>query len=461
MIAVFLSFVGSPVPSVKMLGLGLATAIAVDATLVRMVLVPATMSLLGDANWWLPRWLDQAPAGGGRRVRAPARRAAHAGGPLRTLARRGARSALTRAGRQALRATQRALAWPLTTGGTPVITTVSTVKDDGERLQRWIDRNLAAGVDRMVVFLDDRDDAQTAALLGSRPGVVVVDAATWWGDDFPARLNARQRINANAALHVVREHDPRGWMFHIDGDEVLHLDKERLLALADDVEAVRLAPLEALAQWEWADDEVTVFKRLLSVEELNLLHLLGMLARPANEDYFRGHTSGKSGLRVSSDAWLDIHRVVDDSRTPVAAHRASWLQVLHYESHTFEEFVRKWTNHTTSGHRLVARSERRRLASAMTADGWAQWPAEVADQVRRELFAATALDDRDRPRETRPAGRPRPAGGAGRDGSERPAPRRDQGRVHRARDRGQVEVLGRDPGHPGADRGRAAVASRS
>ena len=59
MIAVFLSFVGSPVPSLKMLGLGLATAIAIDATLVRMVLVPATMSLLGNANWWLPRWLDK------------------------------------------------------------------------------------------------------------------------------------------------------------------------------------------------------------------------------------------------------------------------------------------------------------------------------------------------------------------------------------------------------------------
>ena len=43
----------------KMFGLGLATAIFVDATLVRMVLVPATMTLLGDANWWLPRTLDR------------------------------------------------------------------------------------------------------------------------------------------------------------------------------------------------------------------------------------------------------------------------------------------------------------------------------------------------------------------------------------------------------------------
>jgi RND superfamily putative drug exporter len=42
-----------------MLGLGLAVAIAVDATIVRMVLVPATMALLGKANWWLPSWLDR------------------------------------------------------------------------------------------------------------------------------------------------------------------------------------------------------------------------------------------------------------------------------------------------------------------------------------------------------------------------------------------------------------------
>jgi RND superfamily putative drug exporter len=59
MVAVFLSFVASPIPSLKMLGLGLATAILIDATIVRMVLVPATMALLGKANWWLPSWLDR------------------------------------------------------------------------------------------------------------------------------------------------------------------------------------------------------------------------------------------------------------------------------------------------------------------------------------------------------------------------------------------------------------------
>jgi putative drug exporter of the RND superfamily len=59
MMCVFLAFITNPSPFVKMIGLGLATAIAIDATVVRMVLVPATMALMGRANWWLPGWLDR------------------------------------------------------------------------------------------------------------------------------------------------------------------------------------------------------------------------------------------------------------------------------------------------------------------------------------------------------------------------------------------------------------------
>ena len=59
MIAVFLSFVASPIPEIKMFGLGLAVAVAVDSTIVRMVLVPATMEILGKANWWFPSRLER------------------------------------------------------------------------------------------------------------------------------------------------------------------------------------------------------------------------------------------------------------------------------------------------------------------------------------------------------------------------------------------------------------------
>jgi RND superfamily putative drug exporter len=59
MISVFGGFVLGDDPVTKMFGLGLATAILVDATVVRCVLVPATMKLMGEANWWLPGWLDR------------------------------------------------------------------------------------------------------------------------------------------------------------------------------------------------------------------------------------------------------------------------------------------------------------------------------------------------------------------------------------------------------------------
>jgi putative drug exporter of the RND superfamily len=60
MVVVFLAFVFSTEVFLKLMGLGMATAILVDATVVRMVLVPAVMQLMGRANWWIPRWLDRA-----------------------------------------------------------------------------------------------------------------------------------------------------------------------------------------------------------------------------------------------------------------------------------------------------------------------------------------------------------------------------------------------------------------
>jgi hypothetical protein len=59
MFFVFFSFVLGGERSLKMFGLGLAVAVLLDASIVRMVLVPSTMELLGDRNWWLPRWLDR------------------------------------------------------------------------------------------------------------------------------------------------------------------------------------------------------------------------------------------------------------------------------------------------------------------------------------------------------------------------------------------------------------------
>jgi RND superfamily putative drug exporter len=61
MICVFGSFVLSDLRVLKLVGFGLAFAVFIDATLVRLILVPATMELLGDRNWWLPKWLEWLP----------------------------------------------------------------------------------------------------------------------------------------------------------------------------------------------------------------------------------------------------------------------------------------------------------------------------------------------------------------------------------------------------------------
>jgi len=57
MLGVFASFLFGGDSVVKMFGVGLTTAIVVDVTIVRLFLLPATMKLLGPANWWAPRWM--------------------------------------------------------------------------------------------------------------------------------------------------------------------------------------------------------------------------------------------------------------------------------------------------------------------------------------------------------------------------------------------------------------------
>ncbi|MFF2040881.1 MMPL family transporter [Kitasatospora sp. NPDC058170] len=59
MVAVFAAFVPSPDLPIKVIGVGMGSAILIDATLVRLLLVPAVMHLLGQGNWWLPSWLDR------------------------------------------------------------------------------------------------------------------------------------------------------------------------------------------------------------------------------------------------------------------------------------------------------------------------------------------------------------------------------------------------------------------
>lgn len=58
--SVFISFVPTPIDTIKLFGVALTAAVLIDAFVVRLVLVPSVMTIFGKANWWLPRWLDKA-----------------------------------------------------------------------------------------------------------------------------------------------------------------------------------------------------------------------------------------------------------------------------------------------------------------------------------------------------------------------------------------------------------------
>jgi RND superfamily putative drug exporter len=71
MVGVFAVFITLSFLDFKELGLGLAVAVLIDATIIRGVLLPASMKLLGDWNWYLPRWLEWLPRVGAERDSAP------------------------------------------------------------------------------------------------------------------------------------------------------------------------------------------------------------------------------------------------------------------------------------------------------------------------------------------------------------------------------------------------------
>jgi RND superfamily putative drug exporter len=81
MVAVFAIFVTLRTLDIKQMGFGLAAAILIDSTIVRAVLLPAVMKLLGEWNWYLPRWLEWLPRLEAEGEQGPAQRQRHEGAP--------------------------------------------------------------------------------------------------------------------------------------------------------------------------------------------------------------------------------------------------------------------------------------------------------------------------------------------------------------------------------------------
>ncbi len=277
-----------------------------------------------------------------------------------------------------------------------MLITASTVKDTLPNVQRFVAGNLAGGVDHLVVFLDaPKADGQLEVRewLEQQPQVTTVRTGKeWWAGDKPAQLNVRQRINANLLKHVLAAFDWAEWLFHIDGDEIVQIDRRVLDALPADVPAVRLAPLEAVSQMHW-DDDPTWFKTLLNDGDLALLHTLGVIEKPKNGEYFHGHVEGKSGIRPRVEGWLTLHKAVDADREELEVFQHPTLRVLHYESFSGEDFVRKWIAMVGSGPSPTFRPVRGDTAASLYALINKNLDEERTRAYLIKLFERTTVDD--------------------------------------------------------------------
>jgi hypothetical protein len=257
-----------------------------------------------------------------------------------------------------------------------VILSVTTLKDSVPNVEKWVRRNLACGIDHLIVFLDG-PQPDVEALLGAHPHVspVVTDTA-WYADADSELLNDRQIVNAGLTCRMLAGMPWAEWVFHVDGDEVVQIDRADLDALDPGTRAVRLRTLEAVGQLHPVCDP-TLFKRRLSAGELQHLTQLGVLREPSNDLYFRGHRWGKPGLRPSLDLAISVHHVIDREGNRVEPAQAPGLRLLHYESFSGDEFVRKWIALLGSGGHIRQRGHR----------------ASVADSIRTLLSRGLGADD--------------------------------------------------------------------
>jgi len=271
---------------------------------------------------------------------------------------------------------------------------VSTVKDSAVNVRRYVDRNLAHGIDHLVVFTEETG-AETEAFLDQHPAVTHVPTGRgWWGEERHNDLNIRQRQAANLVRVCLAPFSWAEWLVHIDGDEVALIDRDVVAALPGTVNTFKLDPLEAVARSEWPG-EVTHFKRLLNGKELGLLAVLGLVSKPDNKAYFRGHVRGKRGVRIRTDLRIGLHAVKNGKGRFVTAPSDPGLRMLHLDAHTAEEFARKWMTLAGSGSRSVYRKSWSPVVRAIRTLAAMEMPDEVRERYLRRVYELTTVEDFD------------------------------------------------------------------
>jgi len=244
------------------------------------------------------------------------------------------------------------------------IVTVSTIKDTVDNIQEFVDLNITSGVNHLFIFLDGGNDAAVEHFKAN-PYVTCINADDrYWNNDRPQNLNGRQSINATTVNFLLSILNFRCWLFHIDGDECLSIDVEKLNTLPSNIDYVRLMPMESVADSQQTPkNKIDYFKRLLTDEELSLLTLLHKIDSPSNKKYYKGHIAGKVGLIPEFRSNLRIHNA--EFLSSKKAFKSPWLSHLHFDSLSLEGFHEKWIKNSQFNTTARVREDRALVRDAM------------------------------------------------------------------------------------------------
>src|SRR4051794_12764263 len=238
----------------------------------------------------------------------------------------------------------------------------------------------------MFVFLDDVQP-EAEEMLASNPFVTSVAAyGPYWGSWRPPGLNTRQTINANLARVLLAPLDWAQWLFHIDSDESLDIDKDHLLSQDLAIGSVQLQVLEGVSTRDGSARHL--FKRKLGAPELALLRLLDVIERADNTSLFNGYVLGKAGIRPSLDRQLHIHKAKDLDGEGLDSYQHPSLRVLHFDSVSLEEFRRKWGAHHGAELAATYGTKKDEIRSAVTS----VIDNDHLDEVQKERYVARLYD---------------------------------------------------------------------
>lgn len=276
-----------------------------------------------------------------------------------------------------------------------MVVTVSTVWEELGLVERWVQHNLASGVDHMLVFLDrphQPGQAEVREFLEAHPHVTVVAAGPqWWAGKRPRNLNYRQSIHANVAAVLLAEAPEVEWVFHIDVDEVAHVDRTVLAQVPHHEVAVVLETLEAVSTYDGEGWET----RFKSIPDENLLHLLftlGTIPKPKMGGLIHGHTRGKSGIRTGRGVQLGVHSAtVRETGEPAPAYRHPKLRLLHHYSTSGAQLQEKVARYVAAGDMSMGSRKERMIRSVLGLDALGL-PPEQYRALHRRVYGALLAD---------------------------------------------------------------------